>query len=124
MDIFKQASKMGLMFKSQRGNVPVSDLWILPLEEIDAIAQQSRKDVETESTSFITDVSDVSDEAKLGFDIVKAVITDRLFDRQKAVAAQATAQKKRRLLELIAQKQDDNLSEMSVEELIAMVNEL
>jgi len=124
MDIFKQASKMGLTFKSQRGNVPDSDLWILPLEEVDVIAQQCRKDVETESTSFIKDLAPVNTEAELRFEIIKVVITDRLFDRQKAVAAQATAQKKRQLLELIAQKQDDSLSEMSIEELTKMVDEL
>ena len=122
--MYKKASKLGLRFSSTRGNVTVEDLWDLPLEELDAIAQQCYAECEHKVLSFIKDVVPANEKNELRFEIVKDVIADRLAARLAAETAQANAQKKSRMLELLAKKQDESLSEKSEDELLAMINAL
>ena len=61
---------------------------------------------------------------KLKFEIVKHIIDVRLAENEASRQAAEHRDKKNRLLELIAKKQDEQLAQKSVDELKAMVADL
>jgi len=132
--MFEQASRMKLRFDSPQGLLAVEDLWDLPLTSttgnranLDAIAiDLNRQTREAEDTvSFVTPPADTGKaEISLKFDLVKYIIGVRVMERDERQAAVERKEKKQRLLELIARKQDQELEGKSVEELRAMVEGL
>lgn len=133
--IFEQASRLKIRFNSPKGLLSVEDLWDLPLTStnpnratLDAIAISLHKQTReaTETVSFVTPSQNdrQANELSLAFEIVKHVIGVRVQERDAAQAESDRREKKQRLLELIARKQDQELEGKSVEELRAMVEAL
>lgn len=133
--MFEQASRSKLRFESPRGLLSVEDLWDLPLTSpsgnranLDAIAielhRQTRDSAEV--LSFVNPSVENGARAELDmkFAIVKHVIGVKVRERDELKAAAERRDKKNRLLELIARKQDEELSSKPVEELQALVNSL
>mgnify|MGYP001013562831 CR=1 FL=1 len=131
MNIFEQASRLGIRFTTSKGIVTVEDLWHLPLQSptgrtsLDDIAKALHRELkECEETSFVTP-SKVPDPALvLRFDIVKHIIDVRLAENAAAATARANTEKKQKLLEILARKQDASLESASEEEIRAMINAL
>lgn len=135
-DLFEQASRLKLRFYSPMGSLTVEDLWDLPLTSptgrsranLDSIAialhKQTRESAET--VSFVTPSSSTSQAAELDlkFQLVKYIISVRVAERDAAKEASDRKEKKQRLLELIARKQDQELEGKSLEELTQMVEAL
>ena len=123
--IFKQATKGKLRLVSTRGIVAVEDLWDLPLTELDNMAKKLRSHLkESEEGSFIHKAATTDAVATLEFEVVKAVIEERLLElelRDKKNKARAT---KARILELIAKKDEEDLEGKSKEELLKMVEDM
>lgn len=75
--------------------------------------------------SFVNPSSDKgSNELLLKFEIVKHIINVRVRERDEQQAVADRREKKQRILELIAQKQDAALAEKSEEELRALAESL
>lgn len=133
--LFEQASRLKLRFDSRVGQLSVEDLWDLPLTSptgnrtnLDSIAialhRQTRESAET--VSFVTpSTSNVqAAELDLKFQLVRHIISVRVAERDAAKDAADRREKKNRLLELIAKKQDAALEEKGIDELMAMVEAL
>lgn len=131
--LFEQATRLKLRFDSRVGQLSVEDLWDLPLTSptgnranLDSIAialyKQARDAGET--VSFVAPETRGNRELDLKFQIVKYIISVRVAERDAAKEAADRKEKKQRLLELIARKQDKELEEKSVDELRAMVEAL
>lgn len=126
MTPFERATKKKLRFDTQVGLVTTEDLWDLPLKTLDALAKALHKEVKAgEDVSFIEETKPTAlfTELKLKFDVVKRVIEVRLAAKKKAEKAVATKAKKQRLMELIQEKQDEDLKGKSLEELQALLND-
>ena len=130
--MFEQASRLKLRFESTRGLLSTEDLWDLSLTgttrtNLDSIAialHKQTKDL-SDVVSFVNPSSDRgSNELLLKFEIVKYIISVRVRERDEAKAAADRREKKQRILELIAQKQDAALAEKSEEELRALAESL
>lgn len=109
----------------------VEDLWDLPLQSatgkanLDDIARDLHKQLRNgDDVSFVKPEVKTSELPQLRFDIVKHVIDARLAENAATAAAKDRAEKKQRLMELIADKQDETLKSKSVDELQKMLAEI
>lgn len=128
--LFEKASREKLRFDSTVGYLSVEDLWDLPLTSerkanLDDLAKALAKQVkDSEVESFVVKTTKANETLQLKFDIVKHVIEVRLAENEAVKVRREAREKKDRLLELIAKKQDENLASKSVEELQQMVEAL
>ena len=129
--MFEKASRAKIRFETSKGNLTVEDLWDLPLTSntgkanLDDIARGLHSQLkEADEISFVNPVVSSNDNLKLGFEIVKHVISVRLDEANKRANEAAAKEKKQKIMAIIDQKQDAALSAMSVEELRQMVASL
>lgn len=133
--MFEQASRMKLRIDTNLGGISIEDLWDLPLTvthpsrvSLDKIAIALHRQVKEigDVTSFVepaaTDRN--AETLQLSFEIVKHIIGVRVKERDEARTAADRKEKKQRLLELIARKEDEALGEKSVDELRALAESL
>jgi len=128
---FELASRKGLRFSTPAGSLGVEDLWNLPLTStvknrpnLNDIAAGLDELLNKHRVSFVTKKAEGINYDKLRFDIVVHVINVRMAENEAKVQASAKAEKKQRLLELISEKQDEDLKSKSLDDLVAMVNDL
>lgn len=139
--MFEQSTRLKLRFESPRGLLTVEDLWDLPLTStsagsrttinranLDAIAIDLHRQTRDASdvVSFVSPSAEdrTKSELALKFEIVKHVIRVRVAERDELRLAADRREKKQRLLELIAKKEDAALGEKSVDELRALAESL
>lgn len=124
VNIFEAASRLKLRFDSNVGLITVEDLWTLPLSHtskvsLDGIAVALNKELKGSEESFVTNAK--KDEiVKLKFDIVKYVIDVRLEENKKKTEEVQRKAKLENIDQLIAQKQNEKLANLSLEELEAL----
>lgn len=122
VNIFEEATRKGLRFATSKGLVTTEDLWDLKLDALDTLAKNLDKEVkESSETSFVKKKSSANKTAKLKFDVVLHVINTKLAEEEAATLASEKKAKKQQLLNLIAQKENEELSGKSLAELKAMV---
>lgn len=108
-----------------RGLISTEDLWDLNLTQLDGIYSLLSKEAKAEQSEESLLTEKVSDQDLLiKIEIVKHVFHVKKEEQQAAHDAVEKAKKKERLLEILAKKQDDNLSEKSEDELKKMIEEL
>lgn len=121
--MFERASKSKLRFDTPNSQMlNVEDVWDLPLTggrlSLDQLAIALNKQIKEQSTdSFVQSTTSVDSTLQLRFDIVKHIIDVKL-EREKTNKTNAENKRKRELiLSKIAEKQEDELSSASLEEL-------
>lgn len=127
--MFEKANRLKLRFASPQGSLTAEDLWDLPLTStrsnqanLNEIAKTiSRQLKEAGEEDFVNPKSGADEVLQLKLDVVKHVIQVRQTENEATRAAAERKEKKERLLELIARKQDQQLEGKSLEELQAMV---
>ena len=130
--MFEKASRVYLRFDTPQGLLTVEDLWKLPLTStragranLDDIAVALFRQLkESDTESFVKKAAKKDDTTQLAFDIVKHIIDVRMAEDEAAAAQRANKEKKRRILEIIAQKEDAQLFDASLDELKAMAETL
>lgn len=123
-DIYKTASKMGLSFPSPQGALSVNDLWHIPLQaakgysSLDEISKALNKKLKNDDDFSLIDTEKKSDpKVQLQFDIVKDIIETRIAERDAKARERDEAEQTQKILGLIAQKEDQQLLDMPIEEL-------
>ena len=129
--MFEKASRIKIRFESPKGLLTIEDLWDLPLvagdgkASLDAIAIDLHKRIEGKPIgSFVYQNVQEDPVLNLGFEIVKHIITVRLAEKDAREQAAANKEKKQKLLALIDQKQNEALSQLSIDELRKQVEAL
>ena len=129
MEIFKKASKKKLRFNTNRGVLSVEQLWDLPKDEIRQLVIKSREafkkssgEVNDSELSFLdAPVKVKATDDELRFEILKDIyITKRSAEEKAQKKAEARANNKK-ILELIARKQDEALEKKSIKDLEKML---
>lgn len=129
--MFEKATRLKLRFESPTGSLSVEDLWDLPLTSttkkanLDDLAihlNRTLKDTTTES--FVKKSTQKNEELQLKFDIVRHVIEVRLKENEAEALKKTNAERKQKLLAILAEKQDADLKGKSAEELQKLINEL
>ena len=129
MDIFEQAARCKLRFETNRiGGILVEDLFDLPLTSktgrpnLDDIARGLHKQLKSgDDVSFVEPSRSSDPVVQLSFDIVKHVIDAKLEANKAEAKKRDDAEKKQKILALIADKKDEALKGKPLEELEAML---
>lgn len=120
-DLFKIAVKNKYRF-TYKGVQTVEDLWDLSVEELDKIYKTLKTKQKSEAEeSLLATTSKEDKELNNKIEIIKTIVTDKLSDKEKSVKAAERRAKNRRILEIMADKQEDELKSKSLDELKAML---
>lgn len=123
-NIFEMATRNKYRFP-YKGMISVEDLWDLNQTQLDSIYKALNKEVKAnqeDSLMFSQTQTDLDLQAKI--EIVRHIYTTKEQDAARRAAAAENAEKKRRILEILEQKQEDSLKNKSEDELLKMLNEI
>ena len=121
INMFELATRKKFRFPF-KGMISVEDLWDLSVQNLDTVFKALNaevKQVKEESLLAVKSDKDTILDTKIA--IVKHIVNVKLAEAAEREQAAAKREQKRRLEELIANKQDEALQGKSVEELQAML---
>lgn len=130
-NLFELASRQKLRFPSIRGELTTEDLWSLPLTSkngfnLDAVAREVNGQLKavTEESFVETRTNPEKKIHELQLEIVKHIIAVRIAENEATQKRVELKQKRDRLLDLLAQKEEQQLMGKSVEEIRAELDAL
>ena len=131
MNIFEKASRKKYRFQiASYGSLSVEDLWGMPLR---SKARDSLSSIAMDLYSKINESNDIpdffddsagkpeQDEMNAKLDIIKHIISVRKEESLRASQAKTVAEQKALLVELLHEKKNEALKDLSVEELEARI---
>jgi hypothetical protein len=123
-NIFEYATRNKLRFASTKGELTVEQLWDVPLRSRDdfnlnTIAKAVNKALKEVSEESFVETTKTAAHTRLeaAMETVKYVIDTKLTEEEVAKTRAAKKQEKEKLLNILAEKQDGKLSELSEKEL-------
>ena len=125
-NIFAIATKNKFRYP-YKGLISTEDLWDLNLEQLDSIYKMLNKEVQVaheESLLTVKPRNENDDILDTKVEIVKYIFNAKVEAARRTEAAVVNEAKKRRILEVLAKKQDESYNNMSEDELREMLNEL
>lgn len=127
-NLFEVATRKKLRFASPKGLLTTEDLWDLPMTgntSLDTVSKLANRDVKVSAEeSFVVDATPVNDIAVLKLDVLKHIIAVRKAEQAARMAAQEKADRRRKLLELLAKKDNEKDAAMSREEILKELESL
>lgn len=125
MNIFEAATRKALRFATDRGPVTVEQLWQMPLQsknsfDLDNVAKAANaklKGFAEESFVTTTNNNPAKAEAELALEVVKHIIAVKVAEAAEAAKAIEKSQTRQKILSVMAEKQDEALKSMSMDEL-------
>lgn len=124
VNIFEVATRNGFRFQF-KGMISVEDLWNLSTRELDSIFKtlnSQLKQVNEESLLQVKTQQDQELDTKI--EIVKYIFGVKLEEENLRLQAKDRKEKKQKLMEILSEKQDANLKNMSEEDIKKMLSEL
>jgi hypothetical protein len=122
--MFEKATRSKLRFP-YKGQCSVEDLWDIPVKELDNIFKGLNKQIQEVSGESLLDTRTTEDDIlKLKIDIIRHIVSVKLEEAASRKTAKERAEKKQKIMEILAAKQDNALQEKSPEELQKMLDEL
>lgn len=130
-NIFEAATRRKLRFESAIGLLSVEQLWDLPLTtknkvDLDGLARGVARELrDLDDGSFVKLTPDPRKaELEVRLEILKHIIAVKMADAEAARKAAETAERKQKLLQALANKQDAALGQMSEAEIRAEIEKL
>lgn len=122
--MFEKAVRLKLRF-THKGLCTVEDLWDLPLDSLDRIFKELNTKLKTQKEeSLLATRSKEEEILDLKISIVKHIVEVRLSEQKARKDLSAKLAKKQNLLGIIAEKQDNALRDMSIDDLTKLIDEL
>lgn len=128
--LYKQATKENWLFDSGNGQLNVSDLWNLPLTSknnrpnLDDVARRLYNAIkEMNDVSFVNPVTNNSNTLQQRLELVKDIIATRQAENEAKNNERERQARNARIREILAEKQEDSLKNMSVEELQSLLEQ-
>jgi hypothetical protein len=124
MSNFREATRQKLRVSTSQGLLTVEQLWELPLSKLATAIKNVKKTLQKDNDdelSFLDESKNVDKTQQLTFDVLKEIY---LTKKEEADAAKSVAEIKahnEKILSLIHQKQESELSQKSVQELQALL---
>lgn len=124
MNIFEQATRLKIRF-AYKGSLRVEDLWDLSVEQLDELYGTLSEALDgTKRKSLLNKKSEADEALALQVAIVTHVIETKQAEAAVRADASKRAAKRRELLKLLADKQNEELRGKSAEEIQKMLEEL
>ena len=131
MNIFEIATRKAFRFQSPKGLLTVEDLWNLPLSKgtanLNDIAISINRRIKAsaeESFVAVAGQKRVDSDDVVMLEILKHIISVRQAEDEARATAQAKAEQRRKLQELIDRKKEGELEGKSIEELQQMMDSM
>jgi hypothetical protein len=119
--MYKQASKLGLRFATEKGNLSVEQLWDLSQTElsnsIKSVKKLLKQNTDDDELSFLGDTVVTDDVNKLRFELLKDVYLTKKKEAEELRTAKEDKARKQKIAEIIAEKKEGALRDKSIEEL-------
>ncbi len=124
MNLFEQATKSKVRF-SFKGQLSVEDLWDLRLQDLDEIYRQLNGELKAANEdSLLQKPTAASETLSMKVDIVKHIVSVKLQEAEDRKSRAEKQAQKKRIMEILAEKQDEGLKTKSEEELRKMLDNL
>ena len=108
-----------------KGQIAVEDLYDLPLGSLDTVFKTLNAEVKkTDEESLLQTKSAEDDILTTKIEIVKYIFNEKLEEKKNQQEAAERKEKKQKIMQIIATKQDEALQNASVEDLQKMLDEL
>ena len=122
--MFEKAVRMKLRFP-YKGTCTTEDLWDLAPTVLDGVYKKLRKEQkEQEEDSLLAKASVGRTKLNLQVDLVKHIVQTKIAETDARKLLVAKKEQKGRILEIIAEKQDDAYKGKSIDELNKLVESL
>ena len=123
-NMFEKAVKGKYRFP-YNGQIAVEDLYDLPLGSLDTVFKTLNAEVKkTNEESLLQTKSEEDDILATKIEIVKYIFNEKLEEKKNRQEAAERKEKKQKIMQIIATKQDEALQNASVEDLQKMLDEL
>lgn len=123
-NMFEKAVKGKYRFP-YKGQIAVEDLYDLPLGSLDTMFKTLNAEVKkTDEESLLQTKSEEDDILATKIEIVKYIFNEKLEEKKNRQEAAERKEKKQKIMQIIAIKQDEALRNASVEDLQKMLGEL
>ena len=123
-NIFEAVTRKALRFSTERGPVTVEQLWQMPLQaknlfDLDSVAKDCNAKVKSfTEESFVTPTNTPAKaEAELALEVVKHIIQTKMAEAAAEAAAAQKRETRQKILGIMAEKQDEALKSLSMEDL-------
>lgn len=137
MNIFETAARKKFRFPSVKGDLNTEQLWdlpliakgrtgVAPLADLDSVARGINAELKSVTEDSFVAVKPDPRNADLAMklDILKHIIAVKQDEATKAQASADRAEKRRKILEALAQQEDKALTTMSKEDLLKQLEAL
>ena len=105
-----------------KGVVSVEDLWDLSVEDLDLIFKRLDSEVEAANKKSLLNKKTSEDEIlDIKIEIVKYIVSIKLEEENKRLQAKEKREQKQKILAIMAEKQDADLQNKSLDELKEML---
>lgn len=121
--MYKQASQLKLRFATKVGQLTSEQLWDLTLQQLSIEIKSAKKQIvksDDNELSFLEEGAKIDYVSQLKFDILKDVYLTKQQDANKAFKELEIKRHNNKIDALIAEKKDDNLRNMSIDDLEKM----
>lgn len=123
-NMFEKAVKGKYRFP-YKGQIVVEDLYDLPLGSLDTVFKTLNAEVKkTDEESLLQTKSEEDDILATKIEIVKYIFNEKLEEKKNRQETAERKEKKQKIMQIIATKQDEALRNASVEDLQKMLGEL
>lgn len=123
-NMFEKAVKGKYRFP-YKGQIAVEDLYDLPLGSLDTVFKTLNAEVKkTDEESLLQTKSAEDDILATKIEIVNYIFNEKLEEKKNRQEAAERKEKKQKIMQIIATKQDEALRNASVEDLQKMLDEL
>lgn len=124
MNIYKEASRTQLRVSTSQGLLSVEQLWDLNLNKLSTIIKSVKKLIKTDNDddlSFLDETKTIDRKMELTFEVLKDIYTTKKFELDAERKSVSDKEHNEAILKLIKSKQDQELSNKSVDELMSML---
>lgn len=121
--MYKQASQLKLRFATKVGQLTSEQLWDLTLQQLSIEIKSAKKQIvksDDNELSFLEEGAKIDYVSQLKFDILKDVYLTKQQDANKAFKELEIKRHNNKIDALIAEKKEDNLRNMSIDDLEKM----
>lgn len=121
-NIYKYAVEKKLRFPF-KGQISVEDLFDLNVESLDSIYKSLKsQEKEANEESLLTTKSSEDEALEVSIEIVKQIFAQKQREKEERIKAAENRAKKQRIAEIIDNKKDEALNNLSVEQLQQMLD--
>jgi hypothetical protein len=136
MNLFERATRQCFRFPSVKGDLTVEQLWDLPLVN-KSPTRDVKADLDTVARTINSELKSMAEESFVStnpnprkgvleaqLEIVKHIIAVRLSEAEAAAKRMENIEKRSKLIEALAAKEDQELSQMSKDEIVKQLEAL